>query len=252
MSEVAVLLTDWQFWTAVFALTAIVLSQLPPVSLWFRSRRLDVEVHSRVQITHKVGNPNVAIYLSVANVGGRTLRVGRIEIAIQQNGRLIAELPAQSYFEAQNPKSSLLLVPFTLKPGETWGHITNFFNPFDRPTEKLYREAEANLSARIRDKLSQRALEDKQPVEAEDEYLEPFRKLFDSTFIWTPGEYVMTLAVTAKDGVTKFSKQYRFTLFESDSKSLSDHTEDYKFGAGLYFDVDTHQGIFVPLNEHVS
>lgn len=62
----------------------------------------------------------------------------------------------------------------------------------------------------------------------------------------------MTLTVATKDGATSFSRSYRFTLFESDSKSLADHTEDYKFGAGLYFEVDAHQGIFVPLNEHTS
>jgi len=32
---------DWKFWSAIVALLALVLSQLPPLHLWFRPRRLE-------------------------------------------------------------------------------------------------------------------------------------------------------------------------------------------------------------------
>jgi hypothetical protein len=106
---------DWQFWSAVVALLALALSQLPPVYLWFRPRRLDVEVHSRLLLTHKVGNPNVSMYVSIANTGGRELRVRGMRLSVSRDGKPLGVLPAQTYFETPSSQSSVLFVPFTLK-----------------------------------------------------------------------------------------------------------------------------------------
>jgi len=241
---------DWQFWSAVAALTAIALSQLPPVYLWFRPRRLDVEVHSRIQVTHKVGNPNVALYVSVNNTGGRQLRVTGMRLAVARDGSHLCELPAQNYFEAPSSQSSVLFVPFMLKPGESWAHATNFLKFFDRATEKLYREGESALGADIRRKLSMRAETDNKAVSAETHLIKPFLDLFEKLFVWLPGEYVIELTVTAKPGAASFSKKYRFTLYESDSADLRSHTHDYQFGGGLSYNVERHVGVFVPLADH--
>ena len=115
---------DWQFWAAVVAVLALVLSQLPPVRLWFRPKRLEVEVHSRIQVTHKVGNPNVGIYVSVRNTGGRELRIRSLQISLTRDNAPLAVLSAQNYFESPSSQSSVLFVPFSLKPGETWAHGT--------------------------------------------------------------------------------------------------------------------------------
>ncbi len=158
---------DWQFWSAIAAVIAIVLSQLPPVRLWFRPRRLEVEVHSRVQITHKVGNPNLGMYVSVRNTGGRELRVRSLQISLSRDGTSLGSLPAQNYFETASSQSTVLFVPFSLKPGETWAHGTNFLHLFDRATEKLYRASESFLGAEIRRKLDARPENDKRAVVAD-------------------------------------------------------------------------------------
>lgn len=137
---------DWQFWSALAALLALALSQLPPVHLWFRPRRLDVEVHSRIQVTHKVGNPNVGMYVSVRNTGGRELRIRAMRLYVSRDDKPLGMLPAQNYFETPSSQSSVLFLPFSVKPGETWAHGTNFLQLFDRATEKLYRESESALA----------------------------------------------------------------------------------------------------------
>lgn len=241
---------DWQFWAAAAAVIAIVLSQLPPVRLWFRPRRLEVEVHSRIQITHKVGNPNVGMYVSVRNTGGRDLRVRSLEIVLSRDGSPLGTLDAQNYFEAATSQSAVLFVPFTLKPGDSWGHVTNFLNLFDRATEKLYRESKSALATDIRRKIRARAEGDEHPVIAEAELVAPFLALFDLLFVWLPGEYVAELPMVAEPGSASFSRKYRFTLYESDSAELRSHSEDYKFGAGLSYHVDRHAGSFVPLSPH--
>lgn len=241
---------DWQFWATLVAGVALVLSQLPPVVLWFRPRRLEVEVHSRIQVTHKVGNPNVGMFVSVRNTGGRELRIRSLRIVLARDNSPLAKLPAQNYFESPSSQSSVLFVPFTLKPGDTWAHGTNFLNFFDRATEKLYRDSESKLCADIRRKLDARAADDKNAVVAEPDLVDPFMKLFDQLFIWQPGEYVAELIVEAEPGSASFSRKYRFTLYESDSGELRAQIEDYKFGGGVSYNVDKHAGVFVPLSQH--
>jgi hypothetical protein len=241
---------DWEFYSALAAFLAIVLSQLPPVYLWFRPRRLEVEVHSRLQVTHKVGNTNLSLYVSVRNTGGRELRIKTMKLDLSREGQLLGSLPAQNYFDTPSSKSTVLFVPFSLKPGEIWAHGTNFLELFDRSTEKLYRESESRLAADIREKLARRPEGVKDPVQADQILVKPFNDLFNRLFVLSPGEYVIDLKVTAEPGSASFSKMYRFTLYESDSEELRSYTEDYPFGGGLYFNVERQTGVFVPLSQH--
>lgn len=243
---------DWQFWSAITAVTAIILSQLPPIHLWFRPRQLEVEVHSRVQVTHKVGNPNLSMFVSVRNTGGRELRIRKIQITLMRDNESLGVLPAQNYFENPSSQSTALFMPYSLKPGETWAHGTNFLNFFDRTTEKIYRESESLLGANIRKKLQDRPKDNEQAVVAEPALVLPFLTLFDRLFVWLPGEYVVELSVIAESSSASFSRKYRFTLYESDCVELRSHIEDYKFGGGLSYNVDRHVGVFVPLLQHNS
>ncbi|MFC6521615.1 hypothetical protein ACFQAT_19795 [Undibacterium arcticum] len=131
---------DWTFWAVIVALLAVLLSQLPPVHILLRPKRLEVEVHSRLQVTHQVGNPNVGLYVNIANTGGRELRVRRVQVDVSRDGKYLGALPAQNYFETPSSQSSVLFVPFSLKPGEHWGHAVNFLSFFDRQTETLSTE----------------------------------------------------------------------------------------------------------------
>lgn len=241
---------DWQFWSAALALLALVLSQVPPVYLWFCPRRLDVEVHSRLQVTHKVGNPNVGMYVSVRNTGGRELHIRAMNLSLSRDDKPLCKLPAQNYFESPSSQSSVLFVPFSLKPGETWAHGTNFLQLFDRATEKFYRESESALGLDIRRKFASHPEINTNPVVAEPQLVKPFTDLFERLFVWLPGEYVVELTVGAEPGSASFSKKYRFTLYESDSAELRSHIEDYPVGGGLSFSIERHVGVFVPLLQH--
>ena len=43
--------------------------------------------------------------------------------------------------------------------------------------------------------------------------------------------------------------KYRFVLFESEAKELSDYKNDYKYGFGVSLDIQKHQGVFIQLSE---
>lgn len=244
----APLYLDWQFWSAVVAVFALILTQLPPVRLWFRSARLEVEVHSRVQLTHKVGNPNLGMYVGIRNIGGREVRVRSITVALARDGNEIGVYPIVNFFETPSATSAVLFVPFTLRPSEAWAHGANFLRLFDRNTEKFYREQESKLRSHIRHKLAARAEDDKELVVADDEYVEPFLEMFNRMFVWLPGEYTLDLQIEVESGKPAFGKRYRFTLFESDSEELRSHTDDFKHGGGLAYNVDRHAGVYVPLS----
>jgi hypothetical protein len=171
-------------------------------------------------------------------------------ISLTRDGKAIAVLPAQNYFETSSSQASVLFVPFSLKPGEQWAHGTNFLQFFDRITEKLYRESESALLTEIRLKIAASAETDKSAVVADEKLIKPFIDLFERNFLWLPGEYVMELSVDTEPGSASFVKKYRFTLFESDSTELRSHTEDYKFGGGISYNVDRHFGLSIPLVRH--
>ena len=77
---------DWKFWSFIISGVAVLLSQLPPVRILVKPKRLDVEVHNRVNITHKVGNPNFGMHVSLGNSGGRNLRIRELKLKIQKDG----------------------------------------------------------------------------------------------------------------------------------------------------------------------
>ena len=239
---------DWQFWSAVIAVLALVLTQLPPVRLWFKPSRLEVEVHSRVQVTHKVGNPNLGMYVSVRNIGGRELRIRGMAVSIARDSKSLGTYPAINYFELPSSTSPVLFVPFNIRPSETWGHGTNFLSLFDRNAEKFYRERESALRSDIRRKLDTRVESDKELVVADVENIKPFLDMFDHFFIWVPGEYTLDLRIDLDSKQTAFGRRFRFTLYESDSEELRSHTNDYKNGGGLSYNVDRHVGVSVPLS----
>ena len=48
---------DLDFWTTTLSGIAIILSQIPPIRLWFKKAKIDFELHSKLAIMHKAGNP---------------------------------------------------------------------------------------------------------------------------------------------------------------------------------------------------
>lgn len=174
---------DWTFWTVIVSLLALLLSQFPPLHILLKPKRLDVEVHSRIVIHHKVGNPNLSVLISLRNAGGRELKVRSMQVDLERDEKSLVSLPAQGYFESQSSKTALLFVPFSLKPNESWQHTVSFCNVFDRATEKSYREAESYHRLDIMQKLRLRSSEEKVPAEADLRFVDPFVLIFHRLFM---------------------------------------------------------------------
>ncbi|RIY42644.1 hypothetical protein CJP73_03785 [Neopusillimonas maritima] len=188
------------------------------------------------------------MYVGIRNIGGREVRVRSITLALARDGNSLGVYPIVNFFETPSSTSATLFVPFALRPSETWAHGANFLRLFDRNTEKFYRERESELRANISRKLAARAEDDKELVVADAQYVQPFLEMFNRMFVWLPGEYTLDLQIQVESGKAAFGKRYRFTLFESDSEELRSHTDDFKHGGGLAYNVDRHFGVYVPLS----
>lgn len=241
------IITDWKFWSVLISFVALVFSQLPPIHILIRRAKLDLEVYSRIYIAHKVGNPNLQVHLILRNVGGRKVRIRKMNAVISRDGKVIMQFPAQSYVPDPKDNQFVLLTSFDLKSGEEWNYLTSFLNYFDRSDEKKYREAELKLKNEIIRQKNEYG--EKHFAIAQPEFISSFNELFEKKFNWQPGDYYFTLSIETDNAKANISKQFRFTLFESQTDNLIKHKEGYSSGAGIYWDSPIYTGIWVDVEE---
>ncbi|MBU1299352.1 MAG: hypothetical protein KKE83_06870 [Proteobacteria bacterium] len=239
---------DWQFWSAVAALIALFLSQLPPLHVIFRKAALGCEAFSRMHITHKVGNPNAQWHLIIENTGGRSLRVKGITLTFRKAGGVQFNLPAQSYLRTPDSTDSVMFTPFRLAPGEEWAHIITFFDLFSRDDEKEYRRLESDIRSDI---LSQKEdpLNKDKLCEANPATVEKLIAFFRRHFKWEHGEYEFELTVITNIEKANINRKFRFSLFETESNELAGYSEMYRIGAGVYWVSSAQPGLIVPVHE---
>lgn len=240
---------DWKFWSFFVAFIALILSQLPPITLWFKKAKLDLELYSRVHITHKVGNPNVQIHLILRNIGGRNIRIKEISVDIERDGKFIDTLIAQNYLPDALNNQSVLLTNFSLAPNDEWSNRVNLLNYFNREEEKSFKASEKALREeiiRLRKPLKEN---DKTNVKVTDQFIEPFNQMFQNKFIWKPGDYQFHINVKTLDEEADIKKSFRFILFESQSEDLESYVKDFNIGAGISYDLNDHSGALVQIEE---
>ena len=240
---------DWSFWAVVVAAIAVLLSQLPPIPAWFKKAKLEIELYSKIYITHKVGNPNLQLHLIINNIGGRKVRIKDISATIERDDNLVATLPAQNYLQNQTDKSTLLFTTFSLKPTDEWAHIINLLNFFNRDNENEYRNLEARMRADCRRKTAALTEKPNAPIEIDDAFVQPFHSFFNRHFVWNTGEFQMTVKITTDLEKANISKKYRFTVFESHTDQLKAITEHYKFGGGIWWDPNIPTNVILDIKE---
>jgi hypothetical protein len=242
-------LSDWKFWSFTVAFAALILSQLPPITLWFKKAKLDLELYSRVHLTHKVGNPNVQMHMILRNTGGRNVRIKAINIDIERDGKLVDSLEAQNYLPDPLNNQSVLLTSFSLAPNDEWSNRVNLLNFFDREEEKSYKNSEKKLREEIVRLRKDLADNDKSNVEVTDVFVQPFIDFFEKKFIWQPGDYKFHINITTLNEDADLKKSFRFILFESQSDDLKSYVKDFNIGVGIMLDSNGHSGVLVQVEE---
>jgi hypothetical protein len=238
---------NWEFWTAIVAVLALVLSQIPPLYQLFGTAKLSMEVYPRIGIGHKVGYPNMQVGIVLSNSGSRPAKVRRILITILREGTVVATLPAQMYAPESEPSKQLLFAGFKIKPNEDRTHSINFFMDLQRNQERELSEPTLIIMNDIVAKRSKQENKDVL-VEADPVNVQPFHQMLLKNFLWLEGEYSMSIRVESSDAKVFTVKRFRFTLYESDSSQLRNYESRYKYGEGIYYGLEK-QWIWIRISE---
>lgn len=229
---------DWTFWTAVVAVLALVLSQLPPVRVLLRKTQLSMQPYDRLNITHWLGNPNVNLHIQLLNTGGRSVRVRSLFLELSPDEGAKFSLPAQTYARADGTPGSFLFTPFSLEPDKEWANFVGFVAPFNMNDERTSKQLSKELKADINVKLRNQPQEDrdrKEPVAGDAMCVEKLQEFFKNNRRWRPGEYTAVLKLQCEPEQASQLRKFRFTLFEADIQELDERASRYKIGAGVYF-----------------
>lgn len=247
--EVIPLYMNWSFWAVVVAAVAVILSQIPPIHTLLKSAKLDLEVYSKISISHKLGNPNLQLHIIINNIGGRKVRVKSLDITVSRAGNNLVKLPAQNYLQNQADKTTVLFTPFSISPNEEWAHITNFLEFFNREDENQYREIEARMLEDFRAKRPLAPQNDDAPIILEDAVVQPAKDFFNRHYLWRSGEYTLAVNVKTENDKANISKNYRFTIFESHEGQLRAISEHYNTGAGIWWDPKIPTNVLLDVQE---
>ncbi|MCF6149633.1 MAG: hypothetical protein E3K37_13350 [Candidatus Kuenenia sp.] len=239
---------NFNFWSVLVAFAALIISLSKPIYRLIRRGKLGLNVYEKVLITHSFGNPNLQFHLIINNMGGRKVLIESFEAELTKEEGTNYLIKAQNYYKEQVPQVAILFTRFTLFPCEEWAHITNFFNDFTTAEEREYK----SLVKEIKDDLERksRTQPDKNTkVEADEEIIKRTKDFFHRKFIWSPGDYKLRIKVNCSNDKYNIHRDFRFTLFESDSEELRSYTDKYKYGLGVYYyDYREMPGVTVKLH----
>lgn len=246
------LLNNWAFWAVVVATISVLLSQMPPIHQILKGAKLDLEIHNRISITHKIGNPNLQIYLLLSNVGGKRVKVIGINAVISRNESHKIVLPAQNFYPKKIDQDAVIFTRFNLDPKEEWEHTTIFLKYFDRDEEKAYLKMENDLRAdyKIHKEKSKISDDNLEMYEHPKKLVAPVFEFYEQKYFWKAGEYTMSINVITDNPSTNITKIYRFTVFESHEEMLNSVKDYYKYGGGLYWNPNINTSVSIEVTEN--
>jgi hypothetical protein len=240
---------DWQFWSAVAAFAALILSQLPPLKQILRKGIVTIEKYETLYLSHTIGSPSAHLFVILKNVGNTTINVQSISLSITRKNSNAFLLKGRGYQINPTDNQFVMLVPFEIAPNTTWAHTINFIDVWNRDSQKEYK----NIYIKIRDSINEK--NKIQPMvfgsqqEADLVAYENLCNFFKHNFKWLDGEYEAEILVKNKAGDIIAQDSVVFTLFESESDELKSWVADYKFGYGIHLPASQNQvGVWVNLS----
>jgi hypothetical protein len=240
---------DAKVWSAIAAWIALFLSLKPYLRALFRKGKIEISKHTSVCITHMIGTPNLSMYVSLKNIGGRTAHIKKIQIHLTRDGDELPILIGTGYFSDKLTQQLTMFTPIDLGSGEKWAHTVSFHEKWSRTQQQTFRA----LSSKVRDTINSKRFHEPEHVghhQAEDEQVKEIQDQFNSNFKWLNGEYKGHLVVLDSDDKPLIKDEFKFTIFETESDQLRDACYDYRFGFGVYLPPSHKQsGLIIELTQ---
>ena len=228
-------------WSLVVAVTAIALSQLPPIPTWFALPELRIATRGAISVMHYLGNLELRLFLDLRNTGLKKIEIFQVHCILADEEKKKWLLRADHYESSSHPSSQLPYpstspIPvISLQPGSHWAEIVTcarFLNPTE---EEQNLELVNKVSADIHEKYRDRVVKSQHTslIEIDESLIEEATRLFDERFSFEKGEYTLLLAAEGLDGEILSVTGYKFTAYSHHVKFLVAQNEDYKTGSGI-------------------
>lgn len=231
-------------WIALFTFLAIILSQLPPIKLWFKKGKLELDVYSKGFLNHSLGSPLIQLHLIINNVGVKAVKIKKITTDIYVDDSLITSLSALNYVPNPSDNKTVILPTFNIEAKSEWSNITNFQQLLKREEEKIRRD----ISLIIQKKVSENTdTEQKEAVTVKNKVVKPLHKIFKENFIWEASRYKIDINIETDDIKTNLSKTIYFTIFETQSNELKAHQDGYSSGDTVYWNSGRFSGTYIDI-----
>lgn len=227
------------------SITAIVLSQLPPLRTFISSPELSISLNKTLQVRHIVGDLDFLPYVQVSNTGGAPGVIGTIELIITRRDTPTFKkvLTAQSYF--LKPASVGLnqmptAIPFgriAVPPRETWDTYAEFFETPSSARRIEMARMQSDVSKQVQDALRAMPQPNTKLAEiSQDLFMDLSSNANARLKDFSIGEYMLMARVLPIEGTHALAEQcYTFAVYEGHISQLNAITEQYKYGAGIAF-----------------
>lgn len=237
-------------WGVIISVTALILSQMPPIKSWVASEKVSAEVGSRIGIANTIGIPGFQVFVDIKNVGNRAINISGLTLEVTYPNGTVKRLSAQSYSKILSGQQSAIDFPITsigLNTGAVWSELVLFYSDFTPSEEEEIQKIRLRISQDIFSKLQARGGSIGPVIAANGPIVAESMQFFNKKFDLEKGKYniVVKCAVNGNESILKHST---FTLYDYHIMMLKSQQEDYKFGAGIYYPVNQQKQIWALLS----
>lgn len=211
------------FLSVIIAFLALIFSQLPPLLNLVKGQKIQILIPSYCILYHHLGRLRIEIFLSIQNIGGKSVTISKIEGILKSKD--LMRIPAMSYYPSQSNLQELLIGWISLKPKEQWAETTRFFNMFS--------EEEEDFMFKARDYIESQSGQQTDQVELNENTVIKAKKICKDNFKLKPGDYKFFL-ITTTDSGKSFVSGCKFSLSKNCIHKLK-NTDDYIYGYGIVY-----------------
>lgn len=240
---------------AIVAISAFVLSQLPPIRKMIKGKRLRQVVARQLQFTHgEFGLTWSYLWIDLENIGGKTITVKRIKGFLFLGDRLLQPLTVDAYYLTESLSSEKpWQLPFSeiaLKPEERWsGYIIladsySYSKDIEMRIKGLILKVKEDATKKEMERnknMANTPIEKRPPIEVDMTYVNDALNIVDKLKKLQIGDYKLLICTyddpddKEDDKKPLATKGYEFTLYQDQVNDIfKDIDRDqYKYGYGL-------------------
>lgn len=240
-------LWDPEFWSILIAISALVLSQLPPIKELIKGKELRMAVADTVSMYHTYGMSSMNLWIDLENIGGKVITIRKIKcFLIPQRGHT-QTLKAKTYWITESFSSDkpieLPLSEIALGVGDRWSGLLHLWDTESlTPTiqsriksvkKRLTDDLNAKIASRDREHAAV-AISERPLVEAEHDIVVEIKQIVKELRKLEIGSYELLVAVYENDDKIPLKLLgFDLTLFDLDISEIFHDVEEYKYGFGV-------------------